>query len=165
MASDAIAQLDANGNGAIDSEEAKAAPGLAAAYARTDANQDGSLTADEIAQRIETIVSTSPAIVNLVIELSSRGEPVADATVTVVAEGFLGEAFPPGFGTTDEFGIAAMAMAPEDLPFEGAPQGIRPGLYRIEVETGGQRVSPKNPGVEISMDAPTLRTSTFKVEI
>ena len=108
MASDAIAQLDADGSGGIDAKEANAAPGLAAGFKRADANKDGTLTSNEIAERIETIVSISPAIVNLVVELTSQGRPVEGALVTVVADEFLGDQFPNGSAATDEFGIAAI---------------------------------------------------------
>jgi hypothetical protein len=165
MAASALQQLDADGDGTINSTEANRAPGLAAAFKRTDTNQDGSLTADEISQRLEAIVSTSPAMVNFVVELSSQGQPVEGAIVTVLADDFLGNQFPKGNGTTDEFGIASITMAKEDMPFEGAPEGIRPGLYRIEVQTQGKNVTPPVAGVEVSMDAPTLRTTTFKVSL
>ena len=52
VAAAAIQQCDQDGDGLIDEEEARHAPGLKAGWSRLDTNSDSKVSADEIAARI-----------------------------------------------------------------------------------------------------------------
>lgn len=166
----AIAQLDSNSDGKIDEKEVRAAPGLAEAFARADKDDNQSLSAQEIGDYMNVIVDGSPAIFALEFELSYRGRPLDQATVTLVPESFQGDQFKPASGVSDADGFADVTMAAEDLPFEGSPFGVRPGLYRIQITSNKQNIPTKynsntELGIELSLSAPTLRSSRIRLDL
>jgi EF hand len=134
----ALADYDANKDGALDAKELEASPALKGAVAAIDQNGDGRLTADEIAARL-TRFQKAGMMTPLSCEVSLDGEPLAGARVTLVPEKFLGPEVQPAAGTTNAAGSA-------ELTVEGLPPGmVHLGYFRVEVSRkgdGGRELIP-----------------------
>ena len=130
----AIEAYDADGDGALSSDELKKCPGILAAVARYDTSGDGQVTPDEIAARIRQWTEEGTGLVAVVCTVQMDGEPLAGAEVRFVPEGFLGEAVKPAHGKTSGRGRAIMAMSPEDLPAgRERLQVMQMAVYRVEI--------------------------------
>jgi hypothetical protein len=124
-ANQALAEYDTNKDGALDDKELEACPGLRSALKRIDKNNDGRLTADEIADRL-TFLQQEGAQAGVGVEVILDNKPLSGATVTLVPEKFLGPSLKPVSTVTDEAGTGI-------LQAEGASEAIPPGYYRVEV--------------------------------
>jgi hypothetical protein len=124
-ANQALAEYDANKDGALDAKELEACPGLRSALKRVDKNNDGRLTADEIAERL-TFFQQAGAQEGVGVEVTLDGRPLSGATVTLVPEKFQGPSFKPVSAVTDAVGTGT-------LQTEGSGDEIPLGFYRVEV--------------------------------
>ena len=138
-ATDAVASFDSNGDGHLDTEELDACPGLQAGAKAVDADHDGSLSAGEIAARIQQWSESRVALVAVICSVTKNGRPLPGATVTFVPEKFLGPNIKPASGISDSTGRVELAVA-------GAPAtGLAHcGFYRIEIsrKDGDQETIP-----------------------
>jgi hypothetical protein len=123
----AMARYDADGNGKLDAGELKKCPALAAGLARIDRDQDGLVTADEIAARITYWETALTTIINASTEVTLDDKPLAGATVTFEPEEFLGAAFIACSGETDENGRTVISGQNAKFP------GIYLGFYRVRI--------------------------------
>lgn len=150
--SQAVQQYDANGNGAIDGAELNQAPALKLALPRIDVNHDGKITAEEIDRRIGEWRNSRVGRTSCAVKVHRNGQPLANASVTLTPEAFLGKDLAPSHGTTDAQGMAIMRAS--NGP--GAPVGF----YRVEVskivdgkETIPARFNEKSElGLELATD-------------
>ena len=138
-AGQALAEYDANKDGALDAKELEQCPALKDARKRgMDKNNDGRLTADEIKDRL-SIFQSEGMLGSLLVEVRFDGHPLGSATVTLTPERFLGPSFKPATGTTDASGSAILQV-------EGLEKGVVPyGYYRVEVSkksAGGKELVP-----------------------
>lgn len=124
---DAITAYDTDGDGKLSEEEIETCPGLVEAAPRVDADNDGFITAEEIADRVEYYRTASVAVISGSIRVTSKGKPLQFATVTFEPESFLGEEFQPCVGETDNFGDAFISREGAEFP------GIYLGFYRVKV--------------------------------
>jgi hypothetical protein len=155
----ALAEYDANKDGAIVGDELEKCPGLKEGARRLDVNKDGRLTADEIAERIRQVQVQKAGLAPLIVSVVLDGKPLAGATVTFVPEKFMGSGVKPAVGMTNEGG----ALQPQT---EGVPiAGVQPGVFRIEVskkDSAGTETVPAKYntdttlGVEVGAGAPFL---------
>jgi hypothetical protein len=155
----ALAEYDANRDGAIAGAELEKCPGLKEGRNRIDADKDGRLTSEEIADRIGQVQSQKAGLAPLTASVTLDGKPLAGATVTFVPEKFMGSGVKPAVGTTDNGGT----LEPKT---EGVPlAGVQPGVFRIEVSkkdaTGTETIPAQynthtTLGVEVGMNAPFL---------
>jgi hypothetical protein len=127
QAAQAMSELDADGDGALDSEELAKAPGLAAGVASIDLNRDGKLTAEEILARFELFREKGITFRARQFRVTYRGRPLADAQVRFVPEPFLEGVVESAEGTTDVAGAVTPTAGVEGI------LGMRPGYYRVEV--------------------------------
>ena len=169
-AEQAITAGDTSGDGRIDAEEAAKMPTLNTAFKRIDADEDQSLTADEIAKYIDKLITISPAMVSAQIEVVYQNDWLENASVTLEPAPFLADDLSPATGTTDAQGIAFMSHSAEDLPYEGCPPGVRPGLYRLSITSDKVQLAPRynqetELGVDISKAGPTLNSRTIIIEL
>jgi hypothetical protein len=127
----ALAEYDANKDGALDAKELEQCPALHEAFRRgLDKNKDGRVTADEIVDRLR-IYREEGMMSTCVVQVVLDGNPLAGATVTLAPERFMGPSFKPATGTTGPEGFAPLTA-------EGPQQGFVPyGFYRIEVSKKG----------------------------
>ena len=134
---------DANKDGELDAQELETCPALASAKKQRDINQDGALSADEIKKRFEAYESQSDYIA-ISLRVVRNEQPVANATVTMTPEAFIGADLQSYSGTTSDDGSVSVA------PANGAMPGILPiGFYQVEISgaTAGKQ------GCEIADDA------------
>jgi hypothetical protein len=175
---DAVKKLDKNGDG-IDAEEAKTgAPGLfemdamtnMGSKTRIDANGDGKITAQEITDRVNKWAESKIGLTQFSVGFTLDGRPLEGADVKLVPEDWLGTEIKPGTGKTDVNGRCTVSIAPQDLkPDEQKPtplQGMRLGIYRIEVTHPSQPIPAKyntasEIGIEIAPDDPNSGRKTF----
>ena len=158
----AMEQYDENGDGKIDKDELKLAPGINSSKEEIDGNNDGAITADELATLIqERWLDAKGGIMRVAVEVSYRGRPLHGATITLEPEPFLADVLKGASGETDDNGYAPLAMAPEDMPHKNVRSGAAPGLYlvRISKEVDGEELLPAKYntattlGMEVAMRA------------
>lgn len=136
-ASKAIEDYDTDGDGAINADEAKAAPGLLAAFGKVDTDRDEKLSQDEIETRVNYYKTSTSWVINGACKVKYRGKPLAGATVTFEPESFLGASFKPCSGVTNERGDAFITRDNSDV------KGIFLGFYRVRI------TKPKKNGDEM----------------
>ena len=120
----AIAQYDADGDGAISGSELDRCPALKAVADKIA--PDGKITSQKIATRINWWHQTKIGCINLTGRVSLDGEPLVGATVTLVPEKFLGPAFQPSSAITNNDGKAIFTKS-------GTLPGVAYGFYRVEI--------------------------------
>ncbi|HET6576642.1 MAG TPA: hypothetical protein VFG68_23795 [Fimbriiglobus sp.] len=138
-ASQALAEYDANKDGALDAKELEACPGLLSALKRADKNKDGRLTADEIAERLAYFQQAGMQL-DVNVEVALDGRPLAGATVTLVPEKIMGSTTRSASAVTDQEGTGYLTTEGDT----GDP--VAPGYYRIKVSKtvqGREVVPPK----------------------
>ena len=168
----AISDIDKDGDGRLKGDELLAAPGLAEAMVRADANNDGALTADEIAARI-TSWTTGPAIAPVSCAVRYQGKLLEGAIVRFVPETFLGETFKTGEGKSNDMGIATVSLPREQRQLEDAPAGMPMGFYRVQIsklENGRETIPDRfngatTLGAEIAQDAAILTRSSLPLDL
>ena len=130
----AINAYDTSSDGQLDEAELVECPGLLEGIAHYDQDQNGSITADEISQRLSKLYGDGVGILSLGCKVRSRGRPISDCTVRLIPESFLGDALKPAQGKTRESGTAMLRIAPADLPpgLENV-RGVQSGVYRAEI--------------------------------
>jgi hypothetical protein len=134
----ALAEFDANKDGALDAKELEQSPGLKALLAALGKGPGGRLTADELTQQLQSLRDGGAALTRASCQVLLDGKPLPGATVRYVPERFLGPGFKPATGTTDAAGYAPLVT-------EGEKDGVTPGLYRVEVskkDAQGQETVP-----------------------
>lgn len=159
----AIAEYDADGDGAIADVELDKVPALKYSMRLLDADGDKKITADEIAARLDRWAEDRVAFLETDCMVTLGGRPLADATVTLVPEKFLGEAVHPATGTTDRGGSVLLSVAAEFLP-NAAIKGVQCGFYKVTVTHPTKKIPAKynaastTPlGCEVSQDSDAAR--------
>jgi hypothetical protein len=139
-ASQALAEYDANKDGALSDDELDKCPGLKAARRWLDTNKDRRLSAEEIATRVRDYQNDKAGLLPLVIQFTLDGQPLKEADVTLVPESFMGAGVKPAQGKTNAGGACV------EFRTEGAAYpGIHPGVFRIVVskkDASGQETIP-----------------------
>jgi hypothetical protein len=162
----AIEQCDQNGDGVLDDKELSKAPSLKSAMARIDKNGDRNIDAAEIAARFAAWEESKVGLMPVTIRLSIQGKPVTEADVTLLPEPFLGDAFKPARGKSNQHGVAVMQIS--ELPDE---RGVSSGFYRIEVskKSNGVETIPAKYnaqtqlGLEVEPASPESRDASFNL--
>lgn len=131
-----MAAADANGDGGLDRQELARMPGLAGGLALLDADSSDSLSAAEITSWLDAIKASRVAITSLTVQVAHKGKPLADATVKLVPESFMGAEVRAAEGRTD-----ASGSAPVSIPGNRYP-GVNCGLYRVEITGTGSDGKP-----------------------
>jgi hypothetical protein len=129
-ANQALADYDANKDGALDGKELEACPGLLSASKKTDKDNDGRLTGDEIADRL-TLFLDQGMQADVSVEVTFEGRPLAGATVTLVPEKFMGPGVKSASVVTDEMGTGYFTT-------EGSGAHVALGYYRVQVTKNAQ---------------------------
>lgn len=131
----AIAELDKDGDGALDRTELAASPPLLAAQAEYDTSGDKKTDRDELVLRLKAMyeeeVGLTPA--NCTVTLDRK--PLEGAAVWYIPEAYLGEGTTQrAGGITNKSGRASLSLRPDDLP-EGFRKYamMQVGLYRVEI--------------------------------
>lgn len=144
----ALADYDANQDGAIAGEEFNKAPGLNAALAKLDKDQDKRLTGDEIAARLTAYQTIGISLATAGCQVTYNGKPLAQAVVTLKPEPFMGPSIKEARATTDEHGGGTFQIEGEPL------KGAHCGIYRVEVskkDANGKETVPAKYNVETTL--------------
>jgi hypothetical protein len=134
-------------------------PDLKAAMSRIDKDGDKTLTADEIAKRIEAWLHLKIGRVPVTCTVLNNGRPVPAAEVRFVPAKFLGDNMTTAQGKTNQNGMALISIEMTD---SSDSPGVPPGLYRVEITKDGENIPAKYNtetilGQEIALDAPGIR--------
>ena len=155
----AIAEYDANGDGAIAGEELDEAAALQAAIENLDQNQDARVTADEIAARIKAWQASQVGITAVSCRVTMDDAPLEGATVVFDPPEFLGENIKPASGVTDSQGTATLSIAEQDRQ-DPRLSGMHCGLYQVRITKDGQVPARYNTettlGAEVALDVADL---------
>jgi hypothetical protein len=123
----AMAEYDANKDGGIDAKEAEKCPALKTAFQTVDRDQDGKITAKEIANRLRLYQEHKVAVMSIPCQVFLDNFGLAGATVTFVPEKFMGPNVPPATGVSEEDGNVDLQIGGEKAP------GLHCGFYRVTV--------------------------------
>ena len=137
-ANEAMALYDANDDGMINADELSRSPALQVAQLSIDVDNDGSITAREIATRVRAWRNSTARMMKANPSFYFQGEPLAGATVTLEPAPFLGPNYPTSTATTDARGIARFGGHDRRYP------GVYVGLYTVRVSKlkDGQETIP-----------------------
>jgi hypothetical protein len=161
----AIQKYDANKDGKLAADELANSPGLRIAIGRIDVNNDRLLSAEEINSRITKWRESRLALTAMNARVKLDGAALQNATVTLVPDEILGPAIKAASGITDTDGFASVIISSN--PDEN---GVHLGFYRIQVskkandkETIPARYNEKSElGVEVS---PDVDTQNFGIDL
>ena len=160
----AMEMYDTNADGKVAGDELENAPSLKAAVARLDSDGDKSVSADEVAARIEEWQAMRTGLMSFGFTVTLNGSPLTDAVVTFEPEVFLGDEIKPASCTTNMFGGGGATIAKEDRPDPTSPPGMHFGLYKVrisKVAEGAETIPAKYNaetilGQEVGPDVPEI---------
>ncbi len=147
-ASAALAEYDANKDGALSEVELEKCPGLKASLTWIDSNKDRRLSADEIAARVRGYQADRAGLLTLIVQFTLDGRPLKDADVTLVPEKFMGSGVQPAHATTDAGGGCQFRM--EGMQYAG----VHPGVFRIVIskkDAAGKETIPTKYNAETTL--------------
>lgn len=140
-ASAAMTAYDQDSDGQLSSEELTACPGIACALVHFDKNSDGAVSADEIAERIRAMQTLSRDHTFFICTVTHNGQPLPDADIRFVPDGFQGDAIIPAVGRTDESGHATMLVDNPDMAKQKRLNfGVHCGVYNVEITHASQKI-------------------------
>ncbi len=142
----AMTELDANGDGQLDADELKHAPGLADGLRHIDHDGDGKISATEFEERLTRIAGDKLALRGRGYRITHRGRPVAGAEVRFEPEPFLGGVIEPAVGISDEEGVVRPSANVDGL------HGLRTGFYRVHVKTVPPLPTTLGPEVVVGVE-------------
>lgn len=150
--SGALRQFDSDGDQQLTPQELARVPALAAALPELDTSQDGNVSGDEIAQRIDYYSSHGAVMLTGLCWVTLDGRPLAHAEVTLDPEPFPGNPARQCGGKTNDEGLCVLATPGEQFP------GAYVGFYRV-------RVSRRNKDGEETLPPEFNAQSTIGREI
>lgn len=139
-----MARFDRNEDGQLDAEEIRNAPVLRRSYVQIDADQDGKITAAEIADRVQAWHDSTARMMKATATIYLGSEPLAGATVTLDPVPYLNPNYPTATAVTDDRGTARFTGQDRRYP------GIYVGLYAVRVSklVDGQETIPARYNTE-----------------
>lgn len=150
LADAVLAKCDKNTDGSIDKKELAAAPGLAWGSKAIDTDKNGSLSRDELVARFAIYKKMKIAITSTQAQVFYKGRALNGARVTLTPESFLEGIVEPAVGEVADGYVMPLV---EGLD----PPGLRPGYYRVVVESSQAKLPAKyakaettSIGVEVS---------------
>jgi len=167
--SGSMERYDTNKDGVVKGDELEKAPSLKAAIKQLDADGDGGVSADEVADRVRAWQDSKVGKMSVSCMVTVNGKGLAGANVTFEPEEFLGTEIKPCTGTTDEKGIANLTMEVQG----DDPPGVACGLYlvRISKQEGGRELLPARYntgttlGKEAALDAEEMQEGMVRFEL
>jgi hypothetical protein len=164
-AAKAMELFDTNKDGKISGAELDKAPGLKASLTILGTNKDQGVTADQIKARAQKWLDSKAARMRFTVVVLRNGQPLAGATVKLVPEKFLADYLTETpQGITSDSGSALISLPIIPGP-NGAPSGMSPGIYRVEITKDGENIPAKyntatELGQEVSKDNEALYYGT-----
>jgi hypothetical protein len=137
-----IEDYDANDDGSVSADELADVPSIADRFDAFDSSGDGLASREELEKRLSKIFDGQTGLMGASCRVTRKGRPMAGAYVYFVPPPFLEDELPVAAGTTADNGVAHLSIRQEDLP-ANAPQMdgfVRAGIYSVEI---------KHPSMEI----------------
>jgi hypothetical protein len=160
-AAEALELYDTDNNGTLNETELAGCPGMLAARGAYDADTSGEITAEEIAERLEALHKYGVGLTRLQCEVRLNGRPLAGAEVEFEPEAYLGDEMLPAYGTTNDRGLAQMAIPAESLPSEQQRlKAIQYGTYKVRI-THPQTALPARYNAETTLGYETRAGDPF----
>jgi hypothetical protein len=151
-AQEAMKLYDKNADGVLDANELKASPPLWDLLQNLKAqspDHPDTLTAADIAGRLEEWVKSPATILPAMAVVYLDGKPLPKATVTFEPEPFLGPSYHSHQGTT----TVGAGIAQLDPELKAAGNGIYVGLYRVRIskKVDGKETLPARYNTETEL--------------
>jgi hypothetical protein len=148
LADAALAEYDANKNGALDGAELDASPALKGALAGIDTDRDGKLSKAELRARFAEYAAARTGSIGLTATVTLDGQPLIDATVQFVPEAFMASVLKEATGKTNGDGAASAFTA-------GGAQvaGLQPGFYKVRITRDGGAQLPARYNTQTTLGA------------
>ena len=166
-AAKAIQRYDADGDGQLSTEEVAECPGLAAARRSVDGDGNGQLSGEEIAARIALYTRRGAGVKSVYCTVTLDGRPFAGATVELVPESFLADVISPARGVSSDDGSVPLSVESEALPADLAGiAAVHVGMYRVRVTHPDQGI-PAEYNTETTLGCevgPTTRQVSFALK-
>ena len=109
-------------------------PAILAEIKAYDMDANGSVSRDEIATRIQSLLKHGVGLTRLNCDVNLNGRGLSDATIEFVPETYLGEEIKAAQGVTNERGVAQMAIPAEQLPEDQRDlKAIHYGTYKVRI--------------------------------
>jgi len=102
--------------------------------------RNGEVTADTLVNLFNLWQKGDIGRVNVGIRIVRNGQPLAQASVKLAPEKFMGTDIQPATGTTNGNGVTALSVP---VAQAGVPRGASLGFYRIEVTKDGESIPAK----------------------
>lgn len=131
-----MSRADGDGDGTIEKPELAGVPALVVALAALDENHDGGISRDELRQWLDQVKESRIAITSFAGQVRHLRRPLANATVTLVPEPFMGPGMTAAAGVTDADGRFSATIPGSKYA------GVNCGLYRVEITGQGNDGSP-----------------------
>jgi hypothetical protein len=137
MADKAMADLDKDGDGQLSEEELNAAPGLKDCLKRIDEDGNGMLSRQEVLDRIALYKEMRVGLTAFSCMVTKNKRPLANATVRLVPEPFLGGVPKVSTGTSSRSGHVQLIAEGEDVPAAAV------GMFRVEITSTDTEIPAK----------------------
>jgi hypothetical protein len=132
-AANAMTMYDTNHDGKISGDELEKCASLKAIA------KNGEVTAEMISAQISEWQKGNIGRVSVSVRILHNGQPLANASVKVVPEKFMGADIQSAVDTTIANGGVGLSVPAGP----GVPKGMSPGFYRIEVTKDGESIPAK----------------------
>jgi hypothetical protein len=168
-AADAISACDKNSDGKLDENELNAIPAIKSDFPQFDKDNNKSVDANEIAERLEQSLALKVALVPCSFVVKLDGKPLVDADVTLEPENFLASTLQPCIGKTDSTGrVSPSKIASDGDGNDAGLTGVPPGLYKLKIthpklEKLPQYHSETYLGLHVAPDNPNLMMLQFEL--
>jgi hypothetical protein len=156
----AMDDYDKNKDGFLDAQELVSCPSLKSALKRLDKNGDGRLSQDEIIAKLKEFQASRVGLYVTTAKVQMDGKPLANATVEMEPEPFMGPSAKAAQGTTDENGRTTPRTSGADLP------GCQFGFYRVRIskkDGAGKELIPARYQISLGADVPSFNAIVFKL--
>lgn len=166
-AADAISSCDKNSDGKLDENELNTIPAIKNDLPQFDKDNNKSIEANEIAERLEQSQALKVALVPCSFVVKLDGKPLADAEVTLEPESCLASTLQPCIGKTDSTGrVSPCKVASDGDDNNAGLTGVPPGLYKLKIthpklEKLPQYHSDTHLGLHVAPDNPNLMMLEF----
>ncbi len=115
-ANQAMEMYDANHDGKLSVDELAKCPGVLISLDRYDLNHDKEIDLEEFTQHLTNLLRDHAGATQLGVGVTYQGSPLADATVVMEPEPYLGSDIQPAEGVTTGFGKADVGIPPSKAP-------------------------------------------------
>lgn len=169
VAADAIKANDKNGDGNLATEELDGIPSIKSDLAQFDLDKNQSISASEIAARIDRWQALKVALVPCSFVVKLDGKPLANAEVKLEPESFFASSLPLCGGKTDAGGrVSPSKTETANNDQSNGLTGVPPGLYKLKISHPKLNKLPKYNtetvlGLQVAPDNPNLMLLEFSL--